>query len=156
MKAPRPLQSPIAQMPLDVGAQLVVDRDVAARVGLDAGVVEAEIVGVGPPADREQQMRARRSASAPSRGSTVERRRPAVTNRCVGADVDVDALVSRMSLIAAETSSSSRAISRGPFSIDRHLGAEAAVHLRELEPDIAAADDHQCSGSVSRSRMRRW
>ena len=26
---------------------------------------------------------------------------------------------------------------------DRHLGAEAAIHLREFEPDIAAADDHQ-------------
>ena len=26
---------------------------------------------------------------------------------------------------------------------DRHLGAEAAVHLREFEPDIAAADDRQ-------------
>ena len=25
----------------------------------------------------------------------------------------------------------------------RHLGAEAAIHLREFEPDIAAADDRQ-------------
>ena len=25
----------------------------------------------------------------------------------------------------------------------RHLGAEAPVHLREFQPDIAAADDHQ-------------
>ena len=26
---------------------------------------------------------------------------------------------------------------------DRHLRAEAAVHLRELQPDVAAADDDQ-------------
>ena len=41
-----------------IGAQLIVDRDVAARVGRNAGLVEAEIVGVRPPPDREQQMRA--------------------------------------------------------------------------------------------------
>ena len=28
----------------------------------------------------------------------------------------------------------------------RHLGAEAAEHLRELEPDVAAADDDQVAG----------
>ena len=46
---------------------------------------------------------------------------------------------------AAETSSSSRRDSRGPISIDRDLAAEAPEHLRELEPDVAAADDHQMS-----------
>ena len=30
-----------------------------------------------------------------------------------------------------------------PLLDDGHLGAEAAVHLREFEPDIAAADDDQ-------------
>ena len=29
---------------------------------------------------------------------------------------------------------------------DRDLGAEAAVHLGELEPDVAAADDDQMPG----------
>ena len=43
--------------------------------------------------------------------------------------------------MAAETSSSSRGISRGAHLDDRHLAAEAAVHLGELEADVAAADD---------------
>ena len=58
MKAPRPLQSPSAQMPGTLVLQAVVDGDVAALVGRDAGRVEAEIVGVRAPADREQHVRA--------------------------------------------------------------------------------------------------
>src|SRR5262249_47747757 len=43
--------------PRYVGLQLVVDRDVAARVGRDAGLVEPEVVGVGGAADRHQEVR---------------------------------------------------------------------------------------------------
>ena len=42
----------------DVGAQLAVDLDVAALVGLDPGRIEAEVVGVGAPPGRDQKMRA--------------------------------------------------------------------------------------------------
>ena len=56
-----------------------------------------------------------------------------------------------MSRTASETSSSSRADQPRPHLDDRHLGAEAAVHLREFEPDIAAADDDQ----VPRQRVER-
>ena len=45
--------------------------------------------------------------------------------------------------MVAETSSSSREVRRGPFSITVTLGTEAAVHLRELQGDVATADDHQ-------------
>ena len=45
--------------------------------------------------------------------------------------------------MAAEVSSSSRAISRGATLDDRHLAAEAAEDLRELQTDVAAADDDQ-------------
>ena len=38
------------------GAQFVVDDDVAARVGLDSGLVERQVVGVGPAPDREQHV----------------------------------------------------------------------------------------------------
>ena len=58
MKAPRPLQSPSAQMPEHAGPKLIVDLDVAARVDLDPGLVEAEVVGVRPAPDREQHVRA--------------------------------------------------------------------------------------------------
>ena len=50
---------------------------------------------------------------------------------------------SRISWIAAETSSSSRAIRRGAHLDDRHLAAEAPEHLPELEADVAAADDDE-------------
>jgi hypothetical protein len=39
-------------------AQLIVDSDIAARVGFDADPVEAEVVRIGAPADGQQHMRA--------------------------------------------------------------------------------------------------
>ena len=48
------MTSPIAQMPGDLGAEVVVGLDLAALVDLEAGLVEAEAVGVGPAADRDQ------------------------------------------------------------------------------------------------------
>src|ERR1700730_6448100 len=41
-----------------VRTQLVVDHDVAEFVGFDSGSVEAEIVRIGAPTDRQQHMRA--------------------------------------------------------------------------------------------------
>ena len=41
-----------------VRTQLVVDHDVAEFVGFDSGSVEAEIVRIGAPTDRQQRMRA--------------------------------------------------------------------------------------------------
>ena len=46
-------------------------------------------------------------------------------------------------MIAADTSWSSRWISRGPFSTTVTSAAEAAVHLRKLKPNVAAADDDE-------------
>jgi hypothetical protein len=81
---------------------LVVDNNMAVRVADDAGLVEPEIVCVGTTPDSQKNMRA---------------------NDFRGADVAIDAdgdiaipSFSRISLIAAETSSSSRWTSRGPFS----------------------------------------
>ena len=52
---------------LDVGPALVVDDDVAARVGLHARVLQAQIVGVGPSSDRHQQVRTGDGVSAVAR-----------------------------------------------------------------------------------------
>ena len=49
----------------------------------------------------------------------------------------------RKSWIASDTSSSSRATSARAHLDDGDAAAEAAEHLRELEPDVAAADDHE-------------
>ena len=39
-----------------IGAQLIVYSDVTALVVLDAGPFQAQVIGIGPPADRQQQM----------------------------------------------------------------------------------------------------
>ena len=80
---------------------------------------------------------------------------PSVVSRqadALGVRADRDALaLPGCPRIASETSSSSRAIRRGAISIDRHLGAEAPVHLGELQADVAAADDDE----VPRQRVER-
>ena len=50
---------------------------------------------------------------------------------------------SRNARIASLTSASSRPTSLGPLFDDRHSCAKATVDLRELQPDVAAADDHK-------------
>ena len=56
MKAPWPLQSPQCPYPGHIGLQLVVHPDVAPFVALNACLVQAQIIGVGDPAHRQQQM----------------------------------------------------------------------------------------------------
>ena len=51
-----------------------------------------------------------------------------------------------MSAIASEMSSSSRDASRGSAFDHRDLGAEPAVHLGELQPDVAAANHDEMAG----------
>ena len=94
MKAPRPLQSPKRPDTGDIGAQLIVDLDVSVRVGGDAGLVEAEIVGVRPPADSEQQME---SDDLPpflrSRPSTAMSLPCLSTRSTLRIDADIDAFL---------------------------------------------------------------
>ena len=94
VNAPRPLQSPSAQMPGHVRAQLVVDLDVAALVGRDAGLIKAEIVGVGLPADGEQDVRSRRLRARPSsnRRRTSDPMAARLEADALGIQADVDAL----------------------------------------------------------------
>src|SRR5437667_9426940 len=42
-----------------VSAKLVIYYDIAVLIGLDAGLVEAEVVGIRDTSDRQHQMRAR-------------------------------------------------------------------------------------------------
>ena len=135
-------------MPGTLVCEAVVDGDVAARVRGDAGRVEAEVVGVGPAPDRQQHVGADHLRLALG---AVDADRDAV-----GVRREADALGVRCArrcprlagcrATASETSASSRAISRGAHLDDGDLGAEAAVHLRELQPDVAAADHHQVLG----------
>ena len=54
----------------DIGGQAVVDDDVAARVGCDAGLVEAEIVRIRSTPDGQQDMRADHLGGSPDVQST--------------------------------------------------------------------------------------
>ena len=103
----------------DVGGQALVDRDVAARVGRDAGASSAEVVGVRPPADGQQHVRSDGLAVGPSAQST-ETATPSLVRReadALGVGADRDALALPGSPEPPrDTSSSSRAISRGAFS----------------------------------------
>ncbi|CBJ35683.1 hypothethical protein (plasmid) [Ralstonia solanacearum PSI07] len=128
----------------DIGAQLLVHPDVAARVGLDPGLVQPEIAGVRHAPDGEQQMRACGLAGP---GGTVQPDdhvvRVAPRAQAVGAELDVDPFVfqdlpHRLRYVFVFALDQARA-----FLHDRHAGAEAPVHLPELEPHVAAADDDQ-------------
>ena len=100
------------------GAQALVDLDVAALVGLDAGRVQAEVVGVGHPADGEQEVacraRAARLPAVEADGNAV--RRPSARSGTPRSGAARCLRRRRISWIASDTSSSSRATSRGPIS----------------------------------------
>ena len=100
-----------------VGRELVVDRDVAARVDRDAGLVEAEIVGVragGRP--RAARASRRRPARPPAQSTPTAT--PSLVRRqadALGVGADRDALVRRGSPGSPRRRPRPRgAISRGP------------------------------------------
>ena len=127
-----------------VGRELVVDRDVAARVHRDAGRLEPEVVRVRAAADREQHVRAHDGRLAllavDAHGHALLVRRQA---DALGARAHRDALgqqdapdrLGHVLVLAGDEP-------RHPLD-HGHARAEAPVHLRELEADVAAADDHQ-------------
>src|SRR5882672_5415610 len=145
----RTLAVRVAHAPYAVGAgaALVVDGDVAARIGGDAGLLETEVVGIRRAADGEQQVaalgdrlagfafEADDDASAFHRechalGAGADHDTLALEN---GADFGGDVVVfARQELVEF--------LDHGDF------GAEAAVGLRKLEADIAAADDDEVLG----------
>ena len=148
MNAPRPLQSPERPDPGHVGREAVVDRDVAARVGGDTGALEIQVVGIRPAADREQHVRtdrfgrtfdaidADRDALARARARLMHSA-PVRTRDAFALEDRADRFRNVLVLAADQP----RAL------LDhRHLRAEAPIHLRELEPDVAAADHHQMLG----------
>ena len=128
----------------DIGAQLVVDGDVAALVAADPGPVEAEILAIGAAPDRQQQVRAhdfgRALGAVDGRGDAV-----AVFGEAdaFGVQPDIDAVAldylpdRRRNVLVFARNQPRRHFDDG----DR--AAEAPVHLGKFEADIAAADDHQ-------------
>ncbi len=128
----------------DTGAQLFVDLDIAASVGLDACLVEPKIVGVGHAPDRQQQVRAV-DFGRTGRAIQADSNMVAIPSgaKAVGIEPDFDALgfqylphCLRHILIFALDQART-------FFDDGHPGPKAPVHLAKLEADVAAANDDQ-------------
>ena len=131
----------------NVGAKLIVDGDETPPVGLDTGLIEPEIVGVGNPPDGEQQVGAD-DLVGPRFASRGEHHPIAafLDAYTLGIETHLDAFRlqdllhrGRDILVVA----GDQAISHLD---DGDAASEAAIHLGELQADIAAADDHQVLG----------
>ena len=131
------------------GVQLVVHGDVAACVGVDARALRARgrrcSARVRP---RAADANRRPRAQPPAQSSLTAICAPRFSTAMHSApSFDDDALVAQdVRAPPCDTSSSSRAMTRGIFSTIVTRDAEAPVHLAELEPDVAAADDDQVLG----------
>ncbi len=127
--------------------QCVVHLDEAARIGLDAGFLQAQVVRVRRAPDGKQQVAALRDGfSVPAFQSD---RNPAVLSgerHAFRVRANHHALAFQD---VADPGGDVVVLARQEL---RHLldhgdlSAEAPVHLRELEADIAAADDDEVLG----------
>jgi hypothetical protein len=146
-----------------IAAQLVVDDHVAALVEVDPGLVQAQVVGVGLAAHGQQHVRAGDLRRAGLAGDV-----DADAPNCPSlAQLGAKLMHSEFRRTFTPSPRGSRGRRRrspdprgrsgaGP-SRPRSPGAEAAEHLGELQPDIAAADDHQVLGQRRRAAScRHW
>ncbi len=140
----------------DAGPECVIHHNVAARVDGDAGRVEAEVVGVRPAADREQDVRAdNRGVAGPTIDAGFDIRPARGEADALGLAAHGDPLRLQN---AADGVRHVRIFARNEpwgFFDHGHVGAEPAKNLGELEPDIAAADDHQMAGQGVEFEQRR-
>ncbi len=136
----------------NAGAQLIVDLDEAALVGGDAGFVETEVVRYWDCGRRRAADASRRSRAAPSRSSRGSPRPRRAARASTHWALRRNAMPSASSIAwtAAETSGSSRAIDARRHLDHGDAAAEAPVHLREFEADVAAADDDQVLAAGNR------
>ena len=111
----------------------------------------------GLPADGDQQVAAFDASSRrrPRRATTrTPSASPASHSRCCARRSGTRCPRARGSPAPrARPRASSRAIRRSPYSTHRDARAEAPVHLRELEADVAAADDDQVLGQRRRASI---
>ena len=126
------------------GAQFVIHFDVAAGIDPHSRLREAEIAGVRHASHREEEMGARHFARAARALYPDHDLRAALFDRQL-----FDPGFERDAFVFKDGADRLRNIGifpaddlRGLFD-DRDLRAESPVDLRELEADVAAADDHQ-------------
>src|SRR5262245_29989664 len=140
----------------DVRRQAVVHFDVTARIHGDAGLVESQIAGVGLTADSKQYVRSRnlwlafRTGDADQHTTFVRRNGDALGARANGDAFFDQNLSDRLRDVFVLLARKPRA-----FLDDGDLGAETAIHLGELEADVASADDNQMLGDTIERDHRR-
>ena len=127
-----------------IRAQLIVHCDIAARIGIDACVIQPQIIGVRHAPHCQQQVRA---FNLTCTSGTIELERntfPALATLVKGhtfrAGLNRDAFVTQylkhaLRYIRIFTSNDLRC-----FFNDSYAGAEAPVNLRKLKTDVAATD----------------
>ena len=128
----------------DVGREMRVGLHAAAFVQRDAGFREAEPLHIGAAADGQQHdislQRLRRAA-----GGRLERERHAVLGLLRAGDLGLELELHPLLAEDLLEGLPDLGVHAGHQAVEifhhRHLGAEAAPHAAELEPDIAAADD---------------
>ncbi len=133
--------------PRGAGPQLVIHLHVALLVDGNARPVEPQVVGIGPASDREQDVAAHdrggtaRALEAHRHTVLVPRQRDAGRAGAHRHALPFEQLPDRLRdvLVLARNQ---------PWrSLDhRHPAPEAAVHLRELQADVAPAHDHEVLG----------
>ena len=146
-------------MPGDVGLQMVVVRDEAALIGLDADGFEAEAFGERLAADGdEHDVGVERAAAPPFAGSMVTCR----PCRSFSTPVTLWPSSNFMPCFFSDALEGG-----GDFGVhgrrdlveefdDGDFGAQAAPDAAELKADDAGADDDQLAGTCSRAKARRW
>jgi hypothetical protein len=121
---------------------LVRDNDVAAGVGFDPGLVQAEVVGVGLTPHRHEEVAAGDGIGALA-GHHVETVVALGELDPGGVDDHGDTLAFQDLLDSGgDVLVFAGGQPRAPLD-HGDAGAESAVHLRELQCDVAAADDHE-------------
>ena len=132
----------------NVGAQLVVHLDIAARVGARCPPCRGRgrrcsAAGRSRPADEFR--RSARSLPLDSTFTAIEFPCFSTPTTLLSTRTSMPSSL-RKPATACETSSSSREIRRGPSFDHGHLASEAAIDLSKLKADVAAAQDHQMRG----------
>ncbi len=139
-----------------VGLQGLVDDDIAVRVDLDARGLEPEVVGVGTAPDREQHMRADDLRFA---GGAIDADRDLRAARfepdAFGLEPDLYAF--RLQDFADRIRDLLVLARHEPRRLFHHrdFRSQAPKHLRELEADVASANDDKAPGQGVEFKQRR-
>src|SRR5262249_16492928 len=130
-----------------IGAKLIIDLDVTALIDLNPGLFQTEVGGVRHTTDCEKRMRADDSLIAAAAFNLHAPFIPAfVKPDAVSGQTNVDtfALENCFDVFGNVFVFTLTQLRSSLHNGD--LTAEAAIHLRKLQPHVAAADDDQVLG----------